>query len=161
MQQRSSPGRSERDARRSRIAELVRERRIASQLELQERLAAEGIDVNQATLSRDVRAMGLRKGPEGYEPPAEPAAVAGDGTLALYSAVHAWMVGAESAGNLVVMKSPAGAASPLAIALDRAGWKDVLGTIAGDDTLLAVCKTDAAARRVARELHSLKGPKKT
>jgi transcriptional regulator of arginine metabolism len=157
--QRASPSRSERDARRARIAELVREHRIASQVELQERLAAEDIDVNQATLSRDLRAMGLRKGPEGYELPAEPAAEAGDESLALYTAVHAWLIGAESAGNLVVVKSPAGAASPLAIALDRAGWKDVLGTIAGDDTLLAVCKTDAGARRVARELHELRGPK--
>jgi transcriptional regulator of arginine metabolism len=157
--QRASPSRSERDARRARIAELVRERTIASQLELQERLAAEGVDVNQATLSRDLRAMGLRKGPEGYELPAEPAAAARDESLALYTAVQAWLIGAESAGNLVVVKSPAGAASPLAIALDRAGWKDVVGTIAGDDTLLAVCKTDAGARRVARELHDLKGPK--
>jgi transcriptional regulator of arginine metabolism len=156
--QRASPTRSERDARRARIAELVRGKRIASQLELRERLATEGVKVNQGTLSRDLRAMGLRKGPEGYELPSEPAAGRGDESLALYTAVQAWMLGAESAGNLVVLKSPAGAASPLAIALDRARWKDVLGTIAGDDTLLAVCKTDAGAKRVARELHELKGP---
>ncbi len=160
MPQRSPPSRSDRDERRARIAELVREHRIASQIELQERLASLGIEANQGTLSRDLRAMGLRKGPEGYELPSEPVAEPRDESLALYSAVHAWMLEAASAGNLVLLKSPAGAASPLAIALDHAGWKDVLGTIAGDDTVLAVCRTDAAARRVARELSLLKDPRK-
>ncbi len=156
MPQRISPALSEREARRARIAELVRAQRVASQLELQELLLSERIEVNQATLSRDLRAMGLRKGPEGYELPSQPAAAARDGSVALYNAARSWLLGAESAGNLVVVKSPAGAASPLAIALDRAGWKEILGTVAGDDTVIAVCRGDAAARRVARELVALK-----
>ncbi len=160
MPQRSSPALSEREARRARIAELVREQRVASQLELQELLLSERIEVNQATLSRDLRAMGLRKGPQGYELPSQPYAGARDGSVALYNAVQSWLIEAASAANLVVVKSPAGAASPLAIALDRARWQEVLGTVAGDDTVLVVCRSPRGARRVARELAALKESRK-
>lgn len=151
----SDPRLGSRDERRARIAELVRSRRVHSQLELSELLSRSGIEVNQATLSRDLRDMGLLKGPGGYEfPSAQPLAEA-DESMALYVAVHGWMSSAVAAGNLVVLKTPVGSASPLAIALDQAGWPEIVGTIAGDDTILVVARSAAAARSVVRNLNEL------
>jgi transcriptional regulator of arginine metabolism len=149
-----------RDERRARIAALVRERRIASQAELGELLAAEHIAVNQGTLSRDLRDMGLLKGPGGYELPAERGVAAGDASVALYAAVQSWLVSLVQAQNLVVLKTPIGGASPLAVALDAVGWDEVVGTVAGDDTILIVTPSNAAARRALRALEALKERKK-
>ena len=145
-----------REYRRQRIVQLVRQKRIYSQIELQEMLAAEEIAVNQGTLSRDLRDMGLLKGPDGYELPSDVAARAADESVALYHAVHGWLNHAVSAENLIVLKTPAGGAQPLALALDRAAWKHVLGTIAGDDTVLVICRKAADARRVTRLLLDLR-----
>jgi len=145
-----------REQRRALILDWVRARRVHNQLELQDLLAARGIDVNQATLSRDLRAMGLLKGPDGYELPPDPAPVADDAALALWSAVHGWVASATPAQNLAVLKTPPGGANPLAIALDRARWKEVLGTLAGDDTVIVVTRRGADARRVVRALQDLK-----
>src|SRR5262245_48475249 len=82
------PSRSE---RRARIAELVRSRQVHSQSELAELLGKSGIEVNQATLSRDLRDMGLLKGRGGYELPTAIPAAEADASLALYVAVHGWM----------------------------------------------------------------------
>ena len=153
------PGISRQD-RRARIAALVRDRRVHSQWDLQDLLAAEGIAANQATLSRDLRDMGVLKGPEGYELPSSAAARETDESTALYSAVHSWLSSAASAGNLVVLKTPVGGASPLAVALDRVNWEDVVGTVAGDDTILVVARSPAAARRVAARLVKLREGKK-
>ncbi len=154
------PRQSSRDERRARIAELVRARRVHSQLELSELLSRGGIEVNQATLSRDLRDMGLLKGPGGYElPNAQPLAEADD-SLALYAAVHGWMSSVVAAGNLVVLKTPIGSASPLAIALDQAGWPEIVGTIAGDDTILVVARSTSAARSVVRNLNELREGRK-
>lgn len=152
----TSPRPVTREYRRQRIVELVRQQRVQSQLELQELLAEEDIVVNQATLSRDLRDMGLLKGPEGYELPSDVASRAADESVALYNAVHGWLNSAVVAENLVVLRTPPGGAQPLAVALDRAGWKQVLGTIAGDDTILCICKKPAEARRTARLLLDLR-----
>ena len=109
-----------REKRRRRIAELVREKRIKSQFELQDLLAAEA-----------------------------------DRSLALQQVAHRFLTLASTAQNLVVLRTPPGGAQSLAIELDRATWKSVLGTIAGDDTVLVITKTAADARVLARELTSL------
>lgn len=145
-----------REQRRQRIAELVRQRRIHSQFELVDLLAELGIAVNQATLSRDLRAMGLLKGPNGYELPTEVQPDAADPSLALVHAVQTWLTGATAAENLVVLRTPVGGAQPLAIALDQAAWKAILGTVAGDDTILVVTKNAAEAKRVTKQLADLK-----
>jgi len=145
-----------REYRRQRIVQLVRQKRVYSQLELQELLAAEEIAVNQGTLSRDLRDMGLLKGPDGYELPSDIAARAADESVALYHAVHGYLLQAVAAENLIVLKTPAGMAQPLALAIDRASWKQVLGTLAGDDTVLVICKNSPEARRVTRLLLDLR-----
>jgi transcriptional regulator of arginine metabolism len=149
-----------RDERRRRIAELVHARAVHSQQELGELLARDGIVVNQATLSRDLRAMGLLKGPQGYELPSEGAADRTDASVLLHAAVHGWLSAATPAENLIVLRTPIGGAQPLAIALDRARWKEILGTVAGDDTILVVCKGATDARRVARQLVELRESRK-
>ncbi len=149
-----------REQRRSLILDWVRARRVKNQLELQDLLAARGIEVNQATLSRDLRAMGLLKGPDGYELPPDPTRVADDAAIALWSAVHGWLASATPAQNLAVLRTPPGGANPLAIALDRARWKEVLGTLAGDDTVIVVTRRGADARRVVRALEDLKERKR-
>lgn len=141
------------------VLELVSQGRIKSQYDIQHELAARGIVVNQATLSRDVHALGLLKGKDGYELPAANGTVVADASLALYSVVHAWFASAEAAGSLVVVKTPPGGANPLALALDRAGWDEVAGTIAGDDTLFIATRSVADARRVAKALLDIKNRK--
>jgi len=156
----ADPRLASREERRARIAELVRSRQVHSQSELAELLGKSGIAVNQATLSRDLRDMGLLKGRGGYELPTAIPAAEADASLALYVAVHGWMSSAVAAGNQVVVKTPVGAAGPLAVALDRAGWPEVLGTIGGDDTILLIARSPAAARSVVRTLNELREGKK-
>ena len=145
-----------RDLRRARVLACLRGRKVRNQFELQDLLAAQGIEANQATLSRDLRSMGVLKGPDGYELPPDPSPAADDAALALYSAVHGWLRAAAAAQNLVILRTPPGGANPLAIALDRAQWKGVLGTIAGDDTILVVTPGPADARRVVHAILALK-----
>jgi transcriptional regulator of arginine metabolism len=70
------------------------------------------------------------------------------------------MNSAVAAGNQVVVKTPVGAAGPLAVALDQAGWPEVLGTIGGDDTILLIARSPAAARSVVRTLNELREGRK-
>jgi transcriptional regulator of arginine metabolism len=156
----SDPRLATREERRARIAELVRSRHVLSQSELAELLSKTGIEINQATLSRDLRDMGLLKGPNGYELPTAVPPAEADSSLALYLAVHGWMSSAVAAGNQVVVKTPVGAAGPLAVALDQAGWPEVLGTIGGDDTILLIARSPAAARSVVRTLNELRAGRK-
>lgn len=149
-----------REERRARIAERVRSHRVQNQAELADWLRSEGIEVNQATLSRDLRDMGVLKGPGGYELPQGSSPATADSSLALYAAVQNWLSSVTPAENLVVVKTPVGGASPLAVALDSAGLGDVLGTVAGDDTILIVTRTGQTARQLARELTSMREPRK-
>lgn len=146
-----------RDHRRALILSWIRERKVRNQIELGELLAERGIEVNQATLSRDLRAMRVLKGPEGYEMPPDPTASADDdAATALWNAVRSWLATATPAQNLIVLRTPPGGANPLAIALDRARWREVLGTIAGDDTVIVVTRGGVEARRVAKSMLELK-----
>lgn len=151
---------TDRERRRDAIVEVVRAHRVASQADLQDLLEKQGFRVNQPTLSRDLRDMRLRKGPDGYElpsdaPPAAEAAVADAPALQLWVAVREWMQSAVVSGQLFVLKTPPSGASPLAAALDKSGDGGLLGTIAGDDTVLGICATPAAARRITRHLQAL------
>ena len=145
------PRTNERDPRRARIVALLGKRAVRSQAELQDLLRTAGFDVNQGTLSRDLRDLGVVKGKDGYELPTDPntAPVASD---SLWHAVRTWLVAATPAENLVVLHTPAGGAQALGLALDKSELPELVGTIAGDDTVLAVCKTNAKARSLAKKL---------
>jgi transcriptional regulator of arginine metabolism len=140
--------------RRQRILQVLGQSRIRSQAQLQELLASEGFAVNQATLSRDLRSLGVVKGKDGYELPKDPLTPA-TAHQSLWHAVHTWLVGAKAANNLVVLRTPAGGAQPLGLALDRSELPGLVGTIAGDDTVLAVCADAGKARGLVRRLTSI------
>lgn len=152
----AASGTAPRDARRSRILEIVRAGRVKNQLELRNRLAESGIEVNQATLSRDLRDLGLLKGPQGYELPNGTPPASGGAAMALLAAARTWLAEARAAGSIVVLKTPPGGANPLAIALDRARLEGVVGTIAGDDTVFVAAAGAAHARRLVRRILALK-----
>lgn len=139
------------ETRRQRIVALLQKHAVKSQAELQDRLAARGASVNQATLSRDLRDLGVVKGVAGYELP-NVAGLAPDAHLSLWHAVQSWLSSATPAQNLVVLRTPAGGAQPLGLALDRAELPGLVGTIAGDDTVLAICADERKARSLAKKL---------
>lgn len=137
-----------RAARQARIAELVSGTGIRSQSELARMLAGEGIDVTQATLSRDLDELGAVKlrGADGGAPvyviPEDGSPVKGvqGGTSRLSRLLSELLVSAEGSANLVVLRTPPGAAQFLASAIDRAALYEVAGTIAGDDTVMVIAR---------------------
>lgn len=145
-----------RTRRHETILALVRGHAIRSQADLQARLAQKGHDVNQGTLSRDLRDLGVRKGPDGYELAQNGHGSTPDPAAELLQAVRLSLLDAVRAQNLVVLKTPPGSAQLLALALDAAELGDVVGTIAGDDTVLVICPEERRATRLRRELLTLK-----
>lgn len=142
--------------RQAAILALVRRHRVGSQERLRALLAAEGMEVTQATLSRDMRELGLVKlaDAEGGSHYAAPAGVE-VAPPPLGPLVATLLLGAEGVGPLLVVKTPAGSANALGSALDRHAWPEIVGTIAGDDTLLVIARSPAARRRVAARLEEL------
>ncbi len=143
-------------ARHAAIRELVREGRYTSQEELREALAERDFDVTQATLSRDIRELRLIKVPDAeggsaYTLPPE----AWDQTPKLERLLANLFVGAEGTGNLLVVKTLAGGAQPVAVAIDWEEWPEVLGTIAGDDTILLILRDPRHLTTVQRRLEEL------
>jgi transcriptional regulator of arginine metabolism len=144
--------------RHAAILELVRERRVPSQEVLREMLAERGMEVAQATLSRDIRELGLVKVPEdeGGSVYTVPAGVT-DATPALARLLPSLYLGAEGTGNLLVVKTLIGGAQPVAVGIDWEEWPEVLGTIAGDDTILVILRDPSQLGPVIRRLEELAG----
>jgi transcriptional regulator of arginine metabolism len=152
-------------ARHARITELLESRPVASQTELGRLLAGDGVAVTQATLSRDLDELGAIKvrtaGGTAYALPPEGqprvgTAEAVDARLARL--LEELLISAEATAGFVVLRTPPGGAHLLGSALDRAGLPEVAGTVAGDDTVLLVCRqppakagpADALAARLLR-----------
>lgn len=145
---------SQRDVRQRHIRELLRTTAVHSQGELQERLAEIGVKAEQATLSRDLHALGVVKGPDGYllpDAPMTPAPARGE----LVQLVQQYLVAVDCAGQLVVLRTGPGRAQPLGLALDNARLSGALGTIAGDDTIFVAMSTVAAAERLADAIRAI------
>lgn len=138
------------------IRTLVAAGGVHSQHDLARLLAREGIEATQATLSRDLTELGVLKGPDGYQlPGATRAVTATEGALA--NVLRRELLSIDVGGTLIVLKTPVGHGNALAIELDRANLKDVLGSIAGDDTIFLAAGSEPAARRIARFLRELAG----
>jgi transcriptional regulator of arginine metabolism len=151
-------------ARQARIVDILVRQPVRSQAELAELLAAEGVSVTQATLSRDLDELGAVKlrGPggggaslyvvpeDGSPPPVRPLAEATPPRLARL--LGDLLAAADGSGNLAVLRTPPGGAHFLASALDRAGLPDVVGTIAGDDTVLVVARDPSGGPALADRL---------
>lgn len=152
--------------RQARIVELLTQRAVRSQSELATLLAAEGVEVTQATLSRDLDELGAVKlrgvlgGAPVYVIPEDGSPVRGieGGTARLGRLLSELLVSADASGNLAVLRTPPGAGNFLASALDRAALTDVVGTIAGDDTILAVAREPLTGAELAARLVSLTRP---
>lgn len=157
-------------ARHARIVALIRSHPIRSQTELADLLAAEGVPVTQATLSRDLEELGALKirgsdrGGGSYLIPEDgraPMRSAEQAPARLQRLLRELLTGADASGNLVVLRTPPGAAQFLASALDRSGLPDVVGTIAGDDTVLVVAREldggPTAGLRLAAKLQAWAG----
>ena len=139
----------DREQRRGRILELVRSRSIHSQAALQDLLADEGCIVNQATLSRDLRDLGIVKAQDGYRIDREPQGPSGGAEQQLEEAVQRWLREAVPAQNQLVLRTPPGGAQALAFAIDEARPEGVVGTLAGDDTVLIISPDAATAAALA------------
>lgn len=133
--------------RQDRILKLAAAEPIASQEELRRRLAQQGLRVTQATLSRDIRELNLVKTAEGYKPLGT-AGTSAPHLPALRRALGEFLRDVLPAQNLLVLKTPPGGAQPLAAVVDRERWPEVMGTIAGDDTVLIITGTKAASLAV-------------
>ncbi|MFL6123990.1 arginine repressor [Actinophytocola sp.] len=146
-----------RAARQARIVELVSNMGIRSQTELAKLLADEGIDVTQATLSRDLDELGAVKlrGADGgaavYVIPEDGSPVRGvqGGTSRLSRLLAELLAGADYSANLTVLRTPPGAAQFLASAIDRAALHEVVGTIAGDDTVMVIAREPLSGKDLA------------
>ena len=139
--------------RQAKILGLVRFDPILSQSELSRKLKAEDIKVTQATLSRDLRELGLIKTSQGYKQAEHLNRV--ESNHYQHQTIVQFMTEAEAAGNLVVVKTNPGNASPVARSLDTIGWHEIVGTVAGDDTVLVVTSGASAARAVKKRLLEL------
>jgi transcriptional regulator of arginine metabolism len=136
------------------ILELLEEGPVESQDSLQQRLERKGFEVGQATLSRDVHELKLVKGPEGYQRAFETVGT----ESVLPSVMHMarqFVLEIRQAQNLLVVKTTVGSAQPVAAALDASHWPEVMGTIAGDDTVLVIATDRKKAQVLARRIREL------
>ncbi len=135
------------------ILELVQESPVASQEDFQRALKKRGFAVGQATLSRDIRELGLAKTSDGYalgqgdnsDPALPPVA----------RLVRDFVLNVRAAENLIVTKTSIGSAQPVAAALDGEGWPEAIGSIAGDDTILIICANKKAARKIEGRIQEM------
>ncbi len=147
-----------RSERHTALRKIVQTHRVASQEHLRELLARRGFDVAQATLSRDIRELRLVKIPDAeghtyYTLPPE----TWDSTPPLHRLLPTLFVGAEGTGNLLVVKTLAGGAQAVAEAIDWEEWPEVLGTLAGDDTILIILRNPRKLSRVQQRIEDLAG----
>ena len=140
--------------RQGQILNLLARMQVANQDALRRQLIRRGLNVTQATLSRDLRELKLVKTAEGYRPMAamvEEAPAASN----LARAVGEFLLDIRPAQNLLVLKTPPGGAQPLAAAVDAEHWNEVAGTLAGDDTILIVTPSRSARAALEKRLKDL------
>lgn len=130
------------------ILDSLKHGAFASQDDLQRVLRKRGFKVGQATLSRDIRDLNLSKTSRGY------ALSNGDGAVAMAlppvsRLVREFVLDVRTAQNQLVIKTIVGSAQPVAAAMDEAEWPEIVGTIAGDDTILIVCPDKDQANKLA------------
>jgi transcriptional regulator of arginine metabolism len=147
--------------RQHRIAQLLESGTVTSQQQLVELLAEAGVVATQATVSRDLEDMGavkirVRGGETAYALPELPTQrVAPEDHLR--RVLSEWLVEVSHSGPVVVLRTPPGSAHVVGSAIDRAGLRDVLGTVAGDDTLMVIASAKAGGEKVADMFMELAG----
>lgn len=124
--------------RHNAIRELIAAAPISNQDELRRKLVSQGFDVTQATLSRDFRELHLYKGPLGYALPVNRVEEEDD-QPSVAEVLYSFGLKVKQAQNQLVLITTNGGAQPVALAIDHEAWEEVVGTIAGDDTVLVIC----------------------
>jgi transcriptional regulator of arginine metabolism len=141
------------------IRDLLSSSLVSSQDELRRKLRRRGIRVTQATLSRDIHELRLSKGPGGYSLPNGHSIVVppeeNDAPPTVEEMLESFGLRVRQAMNQVVVRTAMGSAQPVAAALDRAAWPEVVGTIAGDDTVLVICPDARRAGEVEGKIRTL------
>ena len=142
--------------RHTAIREVVASSTVTNQDELRQKLIQRGIEVTQATLSRDINEMRLSKGPDGYSLPSRNnASEEDDSPPSVAEMIESFGLRVRQAMNQVLVRTVKGGAQPLAAALDYEGWTDVVGTLAGDDTVLIICADPPHAAEVESRLRKM------
>ena len=142
--------------RQSAILDVVEHEAVRSQEQLRHRLSARGFDVTQATLSRDIKELGLlkRSSDGAYQPAGESTSTA-SALETLGRALAEYLVNIEPVQQLVVLKTGAGQAQLLGLAIDKSRLPEVAGTLAGDDTILIIARDPRSAQAVVKQLRDL------
>jgi transcriptional regulator of arginine metabolism len=136
------------------IRQVVEEKPVPSQDDLRRALKKQGMSVTQATLSRDMRELGIYKTSEGYALPQN-----GHGIEAVVPSaarlIREFVLEIREAQNLLVVKTSVGSAQPVAAALDAEGWPEMVGSLGGDDTILIICTTKKSAAKLADRIREM------
>ena len=148
------------DQRLNAIREVLASSLVANQDELRRKLRRRGIHVTQATLSRDIHELRLSKGPGGYSLPngngrPAPTVVEDDSPPSVAEMIESFGLRVRQAMNQVVVGTVMGGAQPVAAALDYEGWPEIVGTVAGDDTVLVICPDTRRAAEVEARLRTM------
>lgn len=136
--------------RHHRILELVSREPMVTQEEMVRRLSQQGLKVTQATLSRDIKELGLAKSADGYAAPGTICEAVP--TPSLSHLLREFVVDIREAQNLLVLKTPPGSAQPVARAIDTENWPELVGTIAGDDTILVISSNAKSCRQLGKRI---------
>lgn len=140
--------------RHSAIRDLLVRTTVTNQEELRRKLAAKGYHVTQATLSRDIRELKLFKGPDGYSFPNTVAEQDDDDQPAIREVLQNFGLEVRQATNLIVVMTRTSSAQPVAATIDYEEWPEVVGTIAGDDTVLVICENSRKATAVKNRIEA-------
>jgi transcriptional regulator of arginine metabolism len=142
---------AQQNERREAILALLRTHRIARQSELVDRLARRGFAATQSSVSRDLRDLGVAKVGERYLAPQSPSGPATD-----FEPLAGFIAGWSTAGpNLTILRTSVGAAQSVAVAIDRAGWAEVVGTISGDDTIFVATASIRGQQNLLARLNKI------
>lgn len=137
--------------RHHRILELIDREPMVTQEEMVRRLSQQGLKVTQATLSRDIKELGLVKTADGYAAPGTTTEAAP--TPSLSHLLREFVIDVREAQNLLVLKTPPGSAQPVARALDASvDWPEIVGTLAGDDTILVISSDLKSCRQLGKRI---------
>jgi transcriptional regulator of arginine metabolism len=141
--------------RQGQILKLLTGEAVASQDDLRRQLIHLGVRVTQATLSRDLRELRLVKTVDGYKPLAATKADESSPVPALARALKEFLLDIRPAQNMLVLKTPPGGAQPLAAAVDSEHWKEIAGTLAGDDTVLIITPSRTARGAIQKRVEEM------
>ena len=140
-------------ARHARILEIIRCHRVESQESLSALLHDGGVVIAQATISRDIRELGLVKIRGSYQAADAPVSV--PSSSALKNVFEQFVTRTDAAGNIVVVRTSSGNAHSVCVALDAAGWSEVVGTIAGDDTIFVLVRNTGECGKLQERIREL------